>query len=188
MAVMFMYPRVVMHKYLPIALLAYPVVALSNTSYAQEEQEVSSEEVLLSSARNAVALGNLDDAATRYEDLLRQYPRSTKGLQEYAGVLAQERRLLESISQYEALIRVDANSTDARLALASLYIKMGELGSAAEQLGKALSIDPELMEAGIMLARVHAWNNDFEKSTEVYKEYLQGLDTNDPATRQLMVA
>jgi tetratricopeptide (TPR) repeat protein len=188
MAVMFMYPRVVMHKYLPIALLACPVVALSNTSYAQEEQEVSSEEILLSSARNAVALGNLDDAATRYEDLLRQYPRSTEGLQEYAGVLAQERRLLESITQYEALIRVDANSTDARLALASLYMKMGELGRAAEQLGKALSIDPELMEAGIMLARVHAWNNDFEKSTEVYKEYLQGLDTNDPATRQLMVA
>jgi tetratricopeptide (TPR) repeat protein len=188
MAVMFMYPRVVMHKYLPIALLACPVVALSNTSYAQEEQEVSSEEVLLSSARNSVALGKLDDAATRYEDLLRQYPRSTKGLNEYAGILAQQHRLIEAVTQYEALIRVDANSTDARIALASLYMEMKELGFAAEQLGKALAIDPELIEAGIMLARIHAWNNDFEKATEVYQEYLQGLDTSDPATRQLMVA
>jgi tetratricopeptide (TPR) repeat protein len=188
MAVMFMYPRVVMHKYLPIALLACPVVALSNTSYAQEEQEVSSEEVLLSSARNAVALGNLDDAATRYEDLLRQHPRSTEGLNEYAGILAQQHHLIEAVTQYEALIRVDANSTDARISLASLYMEMKELGFAAEQLGKALAIDPELIEAGIMLARIHAWNNDFEKSTEVYQEYLQGLDTSDPATRQLMVA
>ena len=177
-----------MHKYLPIALLAYPLVALSNTSYAQEEQEVSSEEILLSSARNAVALGSLDDAATRYEDLLRQYPRSTEGLNEYAGILAQQHRLLEAVTQYEALVRVDANNTDARISLANLYMEMKELGFAAEQLGKALAMDPELIEAGIMLARIHAWNNDFEKATEVYQEYLQGLDTSDPATRQLMVA
>lgn len=177
-----------MHKYLPIALLACPLVALSNTSYAQEEQEVSSEEILLSSARNAVALGSLDDAATRYEDLLRQYPRSTEGLNEYAGILAQQHRLLEAVTQYEALVRVDANNTDARISLANLYMEMKELGFAAEQLGKALAIDPELIEAGIMLARIHAWNNDFEKATEVYQEYLQGLDTSDPATRQLMVA
>jgi len=177
-----------MHKYLPIALLACPVVTLSNTSYAQEEQEVSSEEILLSSARNAVALGSLDDAATRYEDLLRQYPRSTEGLNEYAGILAQQHRLLEAVTQYESLVRVDANNTDARISLANLYMEMKELGFAAEQLGKALAIDPELIEAGIMLARIHAWNNDFEKATEVYQEYLQGLDTSDPATRQLMVA
>ncbi|MDE0585865.1 MAG: tetratricopeptide repeat protein [Planctomycetota bacterium] len=177
-----------MYKYLPIALLACPVIVLSSTSYAQEEQEVSSETILLSSARNAVSLGNLDDAATRYEDLLRQYPRSTEGLKEYAGILAQQRRLLEAVTQYEALIRVDANNTDARISLASIYMEMKELGFAAEQLGKALAIDPELVEAGIMLARIHAWNNDFEKATEVYHEYLQGLDTSDPATRQLMVA
>ena len=177
-----------MHKYLPIALLACPLVALSNTSYAQEEQEVSAEEVLLSSARNAVALANLDDAAARYEDLLRQYPRSIEGLNEYAGILAQQHRLLEAVTQYESLVRVDANNTDARISLANLYMEMKELGFAAEQLGKALAIDPELIEAGIMLARIHAWNNDFEKATEVYQEYLQGLDTSDPATRQLMVA
>ena len=115
-----------MHKYLPIALLACPVVALSNTSYAQEEQEVSSEEILLSSARNAVALGSLDDAATRYEDLLRQYPRSTEGLNEYAGILAQQHRLLEAVTQYESLVRVDANNTDARISLANLYMEMKE--------------------------------------------------------------
>jgi tetratricopeptide (TPR) repeat protein len=177
-----------MHKYLPIVLLACPLVALSNTSYAQEEQEVSAEEVLLSSARNAVALANLDDAAARYEDLLRQYPRSIEGLNEYAGILAQQHRLLEAVTQYESLLRVDANNTDARISLANLYMGMKELGFAAEQLGKALAIDPELIEAAIMLARIHAWNNDFEKATEVYQEYLQGLDTSDPATRQLMVA
>jgi len=177
-----------MHRYLPLALLALPMVAFSSTGYAQEEQVVNSEEVLLRSARNAVALGNLEDAATRYEDLLRQYPRSTEGLNEYAGILVQERRLLEAVTQYEALIRVDANSTQARISLANIYMEMKELGYAAEQLEKALDIDPELIEAGIMLARIHSWNDDFEKATEVYQTYLQGLDTSDPATRQLMVA
>jgi tetratricopeptide (TPR) repeat protein len=172
-----------------MVLLAFPVIAVSNTSYAQEEQnEVNSEEVLLRSARNAVALGNLEDAAKRYEDLIRQYPRSTAGLKEYAGILVQQRRLLEAVAQYETLIRVDPSSTQARISLANIYMGMKELGFAAEQLEKALAIDPELMEAGIMLARIHAWNNEFEKATEVYQEYLQGLDTSDPAARQLMVA
>jgi tetratricopeptide (TPR) repeat protein len=172
-----------------MVLLAFPVIAVSNASYAQEEQnEINSEEVLLRSARNAVALGNLEDAAKRYEDLIRQYPRSTAGLKEYAGILVQQRRLLEAVAQYETLIRVDPNSTQARISLANIYMGMKELGFAAEQLEKALAIDPELMEAGIMLARIHAWNNEFEKATEVYQEYLQGLDTSDPAARQLMVA
>ena len=177
-----------MHRYLPMVLLAFPVVAAGNYSYAQEQNEVNSEDVLLRSARNAVGLGNLEDAATRYEDLLRQYPRSAAGLHEYAGILAQQRRLPEAVLQYEALIRVDPNATQARISLANIYMEMKELGFAAEQLEKALAIDPELMEAGIMLARIHAWNNDYEKSTEVYQKYLQGLDTGDPASRALMVA
>ncbi|MCX8266819.1 MAG: tetratricopeptide repeat protein, partial [Planctomycetota bacterium] len=175
-----------MHKYLQLALLACPVVALSNTSYAQEEQVVMSEEILISSARNAVALGNLDDATARYEDLLLRYPRSVEGLNEYAGILVQQGRPLEAVAQYETLIGVDADSTQARLSLANIYMEMDELGFAAEQLGRALAIDPGLVEAGIKLVRVHAWNNDFEKSKEVFEEYLLDLDSSDPATRQLL--
>ncbi|MDP6962985.1 MAG: tetratricopeptide repeat protein [Planctomycetota bacterium] len=178
-----------MHRYLPLAVLAFPVLSMDNAGYAQDEQpEVNSEEILLRSARNAVALGNLDDAAARFEDLLRQYPRSTAGLNEYAGILVQQRRLLEAVTQYDTLIRVDANNTQARISLANIYMEMKELGFAGEQLEKALAIDPDLMEAGVMLARIHAWNNDFEKATEVYQQYLQGMDTSDPASRELMVA
>ncbi|MBC8370788.1 MAG: tetratricopeptide repeat protein [Planctomycetes bacterium] len=177
-----------MHRYLPLVFLACPVVAFSGNSYAQEQIDVDNENVLLRSARNAVALGNIDDAAMRYEDLLRQYPRSIAGLSEYAGILVQQRHLLQAVTQYETLIRVDASNTQARISLANIYMEMKELGFAAEQLEKALAIDSELFEAGIMLARIHAWNNDFEKATEVYQEYLQSLDASDPASRHLMVA
>jgi tetratricopeptide (TPR) repeat protein len=145
------------------------------------------EELLLRSARNALALGNTAEALELFDSYLLQRPDDASVRIEYAGLLVGQGQLARAKEMYGEALVVRPNDGELRRSLADVLIMSGEYSAATRQLEEVLKADPEALETAAMLCRTYTWIRDFESAEAVFDRYLRKLDPSIE-TDQLLLA
>jgi len=153
-------------------------------------------EILIQAARNSVALGNLEEAASRFESLLESFPTEVEGRIEYAGILARLGRNAEAIQAYRTVLQYDPNNVEAISSLADLLVQQEQLQEASELLMRQLQQDPKLVQVAIRLTRIFLQTHDRIMAMQTFNQFVRGamleradriaaaeilLELNDPA-------
>lgn len=158
------------------------VAALDDVSL----QRTAEQELLLRSARNALALGNLAEALDLFDSYLLQLPDDQEVRVEYAGLLVREGRMGRAKEMYEEAIAVRPGDTLLRRSMADVLIMGGEYSSAIRQLEAIVEREPENLDAAAMLCRTWTWLKDFERAQGVFDRYLRKLDPTVEADQLLL--
>lgn len=143
-----------------------------------------SREVYLKAARNAVALGNFQEAIIRFKGLLESYPDDFEAMREYAGLLAQQGQASEAEGIYRRLIELAPSHGSVRREYANVLMQQSKFGLATRQLESALAEAPEDTEIAISLARSYGLSGQQEQAMRVYSERLSKLDPRDPSVQK----
>src|SRR5271168_368504 len=110
-------------------------------------------EVLLRAARNAVALGNLNEALARFAELVQLAPHDRQARFEYAGLLAQVGRYGDARRELERLVAGEPRAPQYRRMLADVLLRLREYELARRQLEPLLA-DPEYrLQAAVRMAQ-----------------------------------
>lgn len=133
-------------------------------------------QVLQRAARNAVGLGDLKTAISRFEEMLRLVPDDHATRFEYTGLLIQTDRLTEAEAQLQKLTQSRLNETRYRAAYADLLIQQKKYDLARLELREILAREPGNTKAAVQLAKTFAWEQRFEDAVAVYDQYLQGFE------------
>ncbi len=144
------------------------------------------QELLLRSARNALALGNLAEALDLFDSYLLQLPDDQEVRVEYAGLLVREGRMGRAKEMYEEAIAVRPHDTVLRRSMADVLIMGGEYAAATRQLEAIVEREPENLDAAAMLCRTWTWLKDFERAQGVFDRYLRKLDPSVEADQLLL--
>ncbi|MEC9048598.1 MAG: tetratricopeptide repeat protein [Planctomycetota bacterium] len=144
------------------------------------------QELLLRSARNAVALEQIDEAADLFESYLVLVPTDHEVRTEYAGLLVQKGRLEEARDLYLNTIEALPNSNKTRHMLVNVLIMSGEYTAATTQLEEIVRRDADDLAAAAMLCRAYSWVKDLERAKIVFDRYLRNLDPTQQRDQQLL--
>ncbi|QGJ71212.1 Hypothetical protein PBC10988_29160 [Planctomycetales bacterium 10988] len=139
--------------------------------------------VLLRAARNAVAIGDLDEALDRFELLLERFPEDIEARSEYAGVAVTAGEFELAVRQYEFLVERYPNESRLLTNLADVLVQVREYNRATEFLKRRLEQEPNDVETALKLARVYALNQQREAAQEIYSLYLADIDRSDEEIR-----
>ncbi len=104
-------------------------------------------DLLLRAARNAVALHDIPEALSRFEELLELAPQDHQARFEYAGLLLQAERYPQARKQLEILVGQRGRMADYRLTFADLLLRLKEFDAAREQLTELIK-DPRFARQG----------------------------------------
>lgn len=149
-------------------------------------QRTTEQELLLRSARNALALGNLEEALDLFDSYLRQLPDDQEVRVEYAGLLVRQGRMARAKEIYEEAIAARPEDTMLRRSMADVLIMGGEYAAATRQLEAIIERQPQNLDAAAMLCRTWTWLKDFERAQEVFDRYLRALDPSVEADQFLL--
>ena len=144
------------------------------------------QQLLLRSARNAVALTQIDEAADLFESYLVLVPADVEVRTEYAGLLVQKGRLDEARQLYVDTLEELPLNNEIRHRLIDVLIISGEYAAAAIHLEEIVRLDPDDLSAAAMLCRAYSWVKDLEKAKSVYDRYLRKLDPQSPRDQTLI--
>jgi len=140
-------------------------------------------EILLHAARNAVAMGNLAEALTRFEMLLDLTPGDDQARFEYAGLLMQAGRLANARVQLERVVKEQEHVPKYRLALADLLLQLKDYSSAREQLRPLLSDKRFGPRAALKIARSFAGEHRFAEADAVLDSHSSQLKELDSSSQ-----
>lgn len=138
------------------------------------------QELLLRSARNALALGQPDEACNLFESYLMQRTGDHEVRAEYAGVLVQRGQLDKARELFRVAVEALPTATDIRHKLVNVLIMSGEYAATTSQLEEILRLNPDDISAAAMLCRTSSWVKDLEKAKQVFDQYLRRLDRTNP--------
>ncbi|MEO2161968.1 MAG: tetratricopeptide repeat protein [bacterium] len=158
-----------------------PKFAQDDTPLRTDEQEL-----LLRSARNAVALESWAEGIALFESYLLQVPNDYGVRMEYAGLLVHEGQLSLAREAFEDVRVGRPEDLDLRRSLANVLIIGGEYWSAMEELEAILTEEPNDVTSAAMLVRVYAWVKDFERAQQIYDRYLRKLDPSNEQDQLLL--
>ena len=144
------------------------------------------QELLLRSARNAVALESWSEGISLLESYLLQVPNDYAVRMEYAGLLVHEGQLSRAREAFEEVRIGRPEDLDLRRSLANVLIIGGEYWSAMEELEAILTEEPNDVTSAAMLVRVYAWVKDFERAQQIYDRYLRKLDPSNEQDQLLL--
>ena len=129
-------------------------------------------EMLLESARRAHQLGNLNEAARLYADVLRANSHNFDALLAL-GRLHYERRAFEDARRlFAEALRLNPDSTDAQIAQGTTLLALNRAGQALPHFDAALAAAPERDEA--LLGRANALRllRRYHEAIETYDSFL----------------
>ncbi len=144
------------------------------------------EELLLRSARNALALGNIAEALELFDSYLLQRPDDASVRVEFAGLLVGQGQLARAKEMYGEALVVRSSDAALRRSLADVLIMSGEYAAATRQLEEVLDRDPEDLDTAAMLCRTYTWIRDFESAEAVFDRYLRKLDPSIESDQLLL--
>ena len=153
---------------------------------ATSKKPTREQELLLRSARNAVALEQVDEAADLFESYLVLVPTDHEVRTEYAGLLVQKGRLDEARDLYVNTIEALPNSNETRHMLVNVLIMSGEYTAATTQLEEIVRRDADDLDAAAMLCRAYSWVKDLERAKIVFDRYLRKLDPTQQRDQKLL--
>lgn len=149
-------------------------------------KRTTEQELLLRSARNAIALEQVDEASDLFESYLLQVPSDQDVRAEYAGVLVRKGRLGSARDLYLATLEALPRSTEIRHRLVDVLVMSGEYGAATTHLEQIVRLNPNDLKAAAMLCRTYSWVKDLERAKTVFDRYLRKLDPAKDADQQLL--
>ena len=149
-------------------------------------KRTNEQQLLLRSARNAVALDQIDEAADLFESYLVLLPTDLEVRIEYAGLLVQKGRLDEARDLFLKTLEDLPYSNEIRQRLVDVLIISGEYAAATTHLEEMVRIDPDNVAAAAMLCRAYSWVKDLEKAKTVYDRYLRKLDPSSQRDQKMI--
>lgn len=149
-------------------------------------KRTTEQDLLLRSARNAIALEQADEATDLFESYLIQVPSDHEIRAEFAGVLVQKGRLSKARDLYLNTLKGVPLSTDIRHKLVDVLIMSGEYAAATTHLEEIIRLDPDDLAAAAMLCRSYSWVKDLERAKTVFDRYLRKLDPTNQRDQQLL--
>lgn len=149
-------------------------------------RRTAEQELLLRSARNAIALNQIAEASDLFESYLVQLPTDQDVRAEYAGVLVQTGKLDDARDLYLESLTVVPQSTKIRHRLVDVLVMSGEYAAANEHLEEIVRLNPDDLPAAAMLCRTYSWVKDLERAKAVFDRYLRKLDPADGTDQQLL--
>jgi tetratricopeptide (TPR) repeat protein len=92
----------------------------------------------------------------------------------------------EAISEFNEASRLDKEIPAIYLHLATSHIRRGELDKAQEALKQAKAVDPEGIEAGLILALLYTTQQQSEKATQEYEEVMEKIAEIEPRNTDVL--
>ena len=142
-------------------------------------------------ARAWLSLGHVLEASDprgaldAYAEAARLQPKDTEAHLSAGALLEKENRFAEAEQEYKQVLAIEANSPDALIGIANIYMRGRRFIEASETLRKVVAIHPEYAAAHIQLARVLAADGQNDGAIAEFQAGLQ-IDPNDEiAQREL---
>lgn len=154
-----------------------PVSAISPS----EEEKLSREQRdLLELGRLAEKNRDYQKAARNYTELLVQQPGLLGVRAQLAGLLVTAGDIRHAAEQYQEAVRRAPANPVLRARLGDVYVILKEYGQAILQYTEALRLNPTEPEYAVRLARAYAFDNDTQRATQVYEQFLAPIRPEDP--------
>lgn len=129
-------------------------------------------QLLLQAAQNSVALKELEEAASRFELLLDEFPNDVEGRIQYAGILAQLGENEKAIQNYRRVLQVEQGHSEATAGLADLLIRQGNLDEAAGILSAQLEQRPSDKAIALRLTQIYLQANNRALAAQMLAKHL----------------
>ena len=135
--------------------------------------------ILHSLAQLNLALGNSDSELNAYKELVKLEPSNIENQYSLAQVYARNEQYKKAIQIYDVLEKRAGVTEELSVMKERLYIALGDLDSAADQLQVLIDAYPSTIRFRGMLAELYQANNFIEKALLIYTEILS-LDPAEP--------
>lgn len=161
--------------------------ALQSSETQDDSASVADYDILLRSARNSVALGEIEQALTRFRECITLEPGRVDARREYAHLLA-SREQSAAIPVLESVLNTDPADSKTAAILAGMLLRTGKVEKAETVLKNAtalVSSDPELNR---MMVQVLVARGRTREAGEYFDQHLSGANTFEPAVRKEMIS
>ena len=161
--------------------------ALQSSEPQHDAASVSDYDILLRSARNSVALGEIEQALTRFRECINLEPGRVDARREYAHLLA-SREQSAAIPVLESVLNTDPADSKTAAILADMLLRSGKVEKAEIVLKNAsafISSDPELNR--LMVQALMARGRT-QEAGEYFDQNMSGANTFEPAVRKEMIS
>ena len=142
--------------------------ALSQEKKPMGKKELR-EKVIIGAARNAWKMGDYQLAGERYKRAIVQYPHIWEIRREYAWVLRDAGKLMDSIEILEETSRDFPDREEIQLALVDAYIEIKDFQSAAKLMEVIIKKNPDDKNRLLRLAELHEWSGNYAKAIDLYR-------------------
>lgn len=119
--------------------------------------------------------GDFSRAIQKYQELLKQNPRSLNLLQSIGKCYLKKKDFSSALDYFQKIIRIYP-SEENFYNQAECYISLNKMVQAVESLKKALSINPAYLKANILLSKIYSQTGNFFNQ----EKYLQMILKFDP--------
>jgi tetratricopeptide (TPR) repeat protein len=160
---------------------------LRSSETQDDSTSVADYDILLRSARNSVALGEIEQALTRFRECIKLEPGRVDARREYAHLLA-SREQPAAIPVLESVLNADPADSKTAAILADMLLRSGKVEKAETVLKNAtalVSSDPELNR--LMVQALMARGRTREAGA-YFDQHLSGANTFEPAVRKEMIS
>lgn len=166
-----------------------PALNLTGAPSPEEQDPIErslEQELILRSARSAVALGNKAEALELFDSYLIQAPMDYEARDEYAGLLVQDGQLAKARDMFEQSVGMMPENSTSRRSLIDVLVIGGEYAEAARHLELIVTQDSNDVEAAAMLCRAYTWVKDGKRAQEVFDRYLTRLDPKSDRDQRIL--
>ncbi|MGO9270386.1 MAG: tetratricopeptide repeat protein [Terriglobia bacterium] len=132
-------------------------------------------------AKELMAAGRAAEAVPIYSELVKSIPNNPGLILNLGLALDLSGRKRDAIRQYEAVLKIDADSFPALLLAGTAYMDLGEPSKALEPLQKAVKLEPGNLDAQTTLAEALLGSN---RSAEAARSF-QELSVRDPSNAKV---
>jgi tetratricopeptide (TPR) repeat protein len=132
---------------MPFAILALLVATIAQGQTALPAEREAGSVARMKDAAASLAAGNLDQASSDLDSVLRETPNDPRALNLLGMVRAAQQRNAEAEQLFKRVIRLRPDTANPHVNLGLLYFQMSKLDDAVSQLQEALRIDPTRTDA-----------------------------------------
>lgn len=118
------------------------------------------------------SIGDVEGELQAYRDLLHIDPSNIEVLYDLAQSYTQFEQFKKAIKVYEDIERKTGVNEEVSVVKERIYIAMGDVDKAADELKKLIEVYPSVIRYRGMLAELYQANNFTDKALEVYMEIL----------------
>jgi tetratricopeptide (TPR) repeat protein len=160
---------------------------LRSSETQDDSTSVADYDILLRSARNSVALGEIEQALTRFRECIKLEPGRVDARREYAHLLA-SREQAAAIPVLESVLNTDPADSKTAAILAGMLLRTGKNEKAEAVLKNATALvsnDPELNR---LMVQVLVARGRTREAGEYFDQHLSGANTFEPAVRKEIIS